>query len=250
MGGGAGDLAGTAAEVLGTSVYDIRPSMQALLSGPAVISVLGDARRADATADALSAAGLPASVVAVKGTRPRFEVRRFAFGDDALVVEDRVGRSRSVEYASIDFLARATVVSTKPAGDLAEKRAMGIGRMLATGLLEARFMRTMNVARPTDVDDMVFAYSGLETPLRLGEKGLLYQGLGEQLAPSRAANFAFVVGELRRRCIHAQYDDRLRQRTVQAQMLGHTLAPDEHVEFAVSLVARCVRGSRPVSAFR
>ncbi len=73
------------------------------------------------------------------------------------------------------------------------------------------------------------------------ESELLYRSLGGVLHPSRAANFAQVVSEVRRRCPQAVYDERLASRPGQAQLLGPSLAPAQHLDVAISVLAGALR---------
>ncbi|HVT14839.1 MAG TPA: hypothetical protein VHQ90_01495 [Thermoanaerobaculia bacterium] len=49
------------------------------------------------------------------------------------------------------------------------------------------------------------------------------------------------MAELRRRCAQAVYDARLAKRGGQAQLLGPTLAPQRHLDVAISVLARALR---------
>ena len=78
-------------------------------------------------------------------------------------------------------------------------------------------------------------------PLAWREDRLQYRSLGKALLPSRHANFAQVVAELRRRCPAAAYDERLATRAGQAQLLGPTLSTDDHLDVAISVLAAALR---------
>jgi hypothetical protein len=248
--GDAGSLAKLAADVLGGTAYDYRASLNA--HGPAVLRVLGDPREAEAVRAALERAGFHASVVAVRGGDPHFEARQFVLGEEVLEVENRTGTRRRVPYSAVDLLLRASAVSTVSTTKIVEERKFSLGRSLMSGgLVNTRVQRTKKTTRSTDSDEILFIYDTDDSePVVMAEKGLLYQSLGSKLAPSRAANFLFVVDELRRRCARAGFDERLRQRPAQAQTLGRTLSPEDHLHFAAALVAASVRGRRPFAAFR
>lgn len=70
---------------------------------------------------------------------------------------------------------------------------------------------------------------------------LTYESFGPRRQPSRAANFAVLVAELRRRCPAAVYDERLLTRAGQARVLGPALSPGEHRDVAITLLVRVLR---------
>jgi hypothetical protein len=67
---------------------------------------------------------------------------------------------------------------------------------------------------------------------------LLACGAGPNAKPARAANFTYVVGELRKRNAQAAFDDRLLTRAGQLQVFGPMLVPEEHQDTAAALLAR------------
>ncbi len=232
-------LASKVVSVLGGVAYDVRASLAVPGGGPSVLTVVGDPQRAQALCAGLRGQGLVAQVVPVKEDRPYFDVRRFSLGPTSIEVEDRDGLRRSLPYMSIDGLIRAsavrTTVSTK---NVRERKFSPVRSMLSGGLVNTEVKVTKKTSRSTDSDELLFVYVGGEEPLRFSEQALQYQGLGEALQPSRLANFMFVVEALLKACPRARFDERLRRRAVQSQVLGRTLSADDYVEFAVHLVAR------------
>ena len=236
-------LARAAAEVLGGTPYDVRAAMNVPEGGPAVLLVTTDAGLAGATRAGLEHAGFTASLVEVKQPRPRIEARRFEFGGSALAVEDRQGVATEVQYAAIELLLRATAVTQSSTTATVKERKFSLAHSALTGgLINTTVKRSQQTTRSTDSDEVLYVFAGGGPPLRLSEHELQYQGLGAATQPSRAANFQYTVTELHRRAPGASFDERLRRRAVQSQMLGHTLSPDEHLEFAVDLIASSRRG--------
>ena len=73
------------------------------------------------------------------------------------------------------------------------------------------------------------------------ENSLVYDSLGPAVQLTRAANFIYLVAELRRRCPDALYDERLLSRTGQATLLGPSLNPEENLIVATALLSKVLR---------
>ena len=230
-----------AAQVLGVTAFDVRPSMTA--EPPAVLVVMAEADRAAATVAALRRAGIHATVRPVGGAPQWLDVRQLEFGDHGLRVADRSSGPIDVPYAEIDALIRVIASTTQSSTMEVRERKLSVARSLMTGgLMNTKVEKKQVTTRQTDSDELLYVYRGSARPLRLSEAGMTYQGLGAALQPSRLANFTFIADELRRRAAHAGFDDRLRKRANQGRILGRTLSVDAHLEFAVSLVAAALRG--------
>jgi hypothetical protein len=231
-------LAAAAASVLGVTAFDVRPSLNVPGGGPAVIVVLGDPQQAMATAEGLGKVGFVARVVAVDGQPPRFDVREFSLAPAALEVAERSGARHAVPYASIRSLIRASPVSSKTkTKTVRETKFSPVRSVLSGGLVNTKVVQSKKTTKTTDSSELLVVYTETTPPLYFAEQELLYQGLGAQLQPSTHANFAFIVDELRRRCPTATVDERLRRRNIQGQVLGRTLAPEQYLPFAITLVA-------------
>lgn len=73
------------------------------------------------------------------------------------------------------------------------------------------------------------------------ETGLSYDSLGSARQLASTANFAYLVRELRRRCVDAVYDERLLTRPAQAALLGPRLSPENNLAVATCLLAKVLR---------
>ncbi|MBV1861225.1 MAG: hypothetical protein KUG77_22600 [Nannocystaceae bacterium] len=240
------DLAQRAVEVLGGTAYDVRASLTVPGGGPAVLAVVAEPDRAQAYRAGLEARGIRAAVVSVRADRPDFDVRRFSLGPTSLEVEDREGRRRSVPYASVDVLIRASAVQTTVSTKTVRERKFNpVRSVLSGGLVNTSVKVTKKTQRDTDSDELLFLYTGGALPLRLSERTLQYQGLGDALQPSRMANFLYMAKAIVTGCPRARVDERLRRRSFQSQLLGRTLSPDDHLDFAVHLVAQSLQRPLP-----
>ncbi len=240
------DLAQRAVEVLGGTAYDVRASLTVPGGGPAVLAVVAEPDRAEVLRAGLQARGMNAAVVSVRADRPYLDVRRFSLESRAVEVEDRDGRQRSVPFASVDVLIRAsaveTMVSTKT---VRERKFSPVRSVLSGGLVNTSVKVTKKTQRETDSDELLFLFTGGALPLRMSERTLQYQGLGDALQPSRMANFLFMANAIVTGCPRARFDERLRRRSFQSQLLGRTLSPDDHIDFAVHLVAQSLQRPLP-----
>jgi hypothetical protein len=239
-------LAKTAAKALGLTAYEVTASMNVPEHGPAVLAVLADLDEAQAYAAALRLAGFESTVISVRDAISGlhdFLVRSFEFGSITLHVEDRQGRSRDVAYADVDLLIRATRVTAEKDVRIVRKREFSLASAIVSGgLINTRVKETKHSTTKVDADELLFVYlAGEPCPIAFDHSDLLYQALGASMQPSRAANFVHLVTTLRNRCPGAQFDERLRQRSIQSQTLGRTLNPDSHLDFAIALVAASKR---------
>jgi hypothetical protein len=235
-------LAKAAADVLGVTAYDVRASMQVPGGGPSVLTVLGDRTRAEATREGLERAGFDARVVSVQPEAQQVDVRTFELGPHGLTVQTRGGTQTHLPYEDIRLLVRATAVTTQTkTKTMRERKFAPMRTVLSGGLVNTKVQTTKKTTHTTDSTELLYAFGSADTPVRMAEDTLLYQGLGPALQPSRTANFARLVQELRRRCPRAAFDERLRRRNVCSQILGRTLSPDDFMDLAVTLVASSVR---------
>ncbi|MGH1342459.1 MAG: hypothetical protein ACRBN8_12945 [Nannocystales bacterium] len=240
------DLAQRAVEVLGGTAYDVRASLTVPGGGPAVLAVVAESDRAEALRAGLEARGMRTTVVSVRADRPMLDVRRFSLEPRSLEVEDRDGRRCSVPFSSVGVLVRASAVETKVSTKTIRERKFNPMRsVLSGGLVNTSVKVTKKRQRETDSDELLFLFSRGSPPLRLSERNLQYQGLGDALQPSRMANFLFTANAIVQGCPRARLDERLRRRSFQSQLLGRTLSPDEHIDFAVHLVAQSLQRPLP-----
>ena len=241
--GDTGALAVAAAQVLGVTAYDVRAAFNAPGGGPAVIAAFGDPDQAEAARAGLVGAGLHVRVVEAAPRLPHMEGRSFELTDAALVVTDRQGQRRDVRYGDVDLLVRAKAMTSRETVTTERERKFDLGRaVLSGGLINTKTRKTETRSRSTRTEDLLFVFTRADTPLRMSDAELQYQGLGAAIQPSRMANFQYLVAELARRCPRATLDERLRHRAAQTQLLGHTLSPDTYLPFAIGLVADSLRG--------
>jgi hypothetical protein len=243
-------LARQLATVLRKTVYEASSRVRAPGGGPSVIASFAAPRAAHETAAVLTACGFDTLLLddgAIEADERRFLVRRFELGTDAMIVESR-GARLEVPYPHIDLLLRGVQITARrpaaatPAGGT---RKISLARAALTGGLI--LTKPVHPARRQAIEErqgFLHLYGRGLPPLVWREGELLYRSLGGVLHPSREANFAQVVSELRRRCPHAAYDERLASRSGQAQLLGPALSPAQHLDVAISVLAGALRSAR------
>lgn len=235
-------LAKAAAAAIGGTAYDVMASMNVPQGGPAVIAVNADPGAAEAVRAALSRAGFHAAVHGVEPDFPHVDVRRFELGAHALSAEERGGQTFEIPYSTVDLLIRVTAVTTTSSTATVRERKFNLARSaLSGGLINTKTQKTTKTTRETDSEDLLYVFSSGATPLRMVDKDLQYQGLGAAIAPSRTMNFAYTVKAIQSQCPQAHFDERLRRRAAQGQILGRVLSPDDHLGFAIAMIARSVR---------
>ncbi|MEK6777610.1 MAG: hypothetical protein AABY87_12155 [bacterium] len=235
------NLAKSLASVLGVTVYETRPRLNVPGGGPSVVASFADLRQAEETAQKLRAAGLTAVVLApdaMESDASRFAVRRFELTDQGIRAESRQGKSPEVLFRDADLILRGTSIVRQTETETIGKRKLDIGRAVMTsGLSITKTEKSTRETTTESREGFFHLYSKGGPVLVFREFEVLYESLGPAMQPSRAANFIYILNELRRRCPHARYDDRLVNRSGQAQLLGPLLSPEEHLDIAISLLA-------------
>lgn len=241
-------LARQLASVLRKTVYEASSRVRAPGGGPSVIASFAAPRAAHETAAVLTAAGFDTLLLddgAIESDERRFLVRRFELGADAMIVESRGARRLETRYADIDLLLRGVELTAHrpaPAVPAGRSRKISLTRAALTGgLMLTKAVQPAQRRAIEQRQGFLHLYGRGLPPLVWRESELLYRSLGEVLHPSREANFAQVVNELRRRCPLAAYDERLASRSGQAQLLGPSLSPAQHLDVAISVLAGALR---------
>jgi hypothetical protein len=242
-------LARQLATVLGKTVYETSSRVRAPGGGPSVIASFAEPGPAGETADLLRARGFDTLLVDegdLEADGRRFVVRDFELGPEHMRVASRDSQME-VPWGAIELMLRGVQITRRrraPAPGSGTTRKFSFTRAaLSGGLL---LTKPVPAARPAAVDEregFLHLYGAGLPPLVWRENELRFQALGEKLQPSRLANFGAVVGELRRRCARAAWDERLATAAGQAQLLGPALSPDQYLDVAITLLAGALRQS-------
>lgn len=238
--------AGALATALKVTAHEALMRLRAPGSGPLTVAVLADKAQAEGLAGGLRSAGFETAVLTpadMAREAGAWVVRRFGFGADALHVETAEGESLEVPFSDIELIMRGIGIVRSTSTETGKTRSLSIGRAVLTGgMMISKTTRTRREVTDEQRQGFVNVYSGEGPVLVFRENALSYDSLGEALKPSRAANFAYLVSELRRRCPGGLYDERLLSRAGQAALLGPTLNPEEHLALASALLAKVLLG--------
>jgi hypothetical protein len=230
---------------LGTTVYDALVRVRVPGKGPFIIAVYNEKNIAFERAEKLGAAGFRPLVLGqdeVETDEMRTIVRRFLFSESELQIEARTGDPVKIEFALIDTIIRGTRIGHTTETETVKGRKFDAGRAILSGGLVLTKSEKVTQESTTELrEGFIQVYSGNRQPLLFLESALLYGSLGAALQPTRTANFARFLAELRQRCPDAVYDDRLLTRAGQSQLLGPMFDPEKNLNLTVSLLLRSLR---------
>jgi len=239
------DLAEALAAALGTTAYEARSRLRYPGKGPLVAASCQDRGAAEKIAERLVSGGFDAMVLAqdeIDTESEQFIVRKFRLDDEALDIESGKGQHLTIEYRSIDLLLRGTSIAGKTEIETSKERKFSLGRtVISGGLVMSRTKKITREIKTEAREGFFNLYSGSAPTLVFRESALGYDAPGFALKPSRVANFAYLISELRQRQPDAAFDDRLLRRAEQAALLGPLLSPEEFLNVATSLLAKILR---------
>jgi hypothetical protein len=232
-------------EAMGTLFYDALVRVRVPGKGPLIVAAYAEKNIALEKTEKLRAAGFRSLVLGqdeVETDGRSALVRKFLFGDCELEIEARTGDAVRTAYGLIDTIIRGTRIVQTSETETVKEQKFDAGRAILTGGLMMTKSVKITQQSTTDVrEGFIYLYPGNRHPLVFLESALLYDSLGPALRPTRAANFAFVLDELKRRCPGAVYDDRLLSKAGQARLLGPMFEPESHLDIAISLLSRSLR---------
>jgi hypothetical protein len=227
------------ATALGLTPYEARARAQG--PAPRVVATFGQRAPADRAAEVLEAAGLDPLVVGddqIESDARRLLVRSFVLGPASVRFVLRDGRSFEVAAADFTLLLRGTRIRRDSRTEVTTERRLSVGKAMLTGGLIMTSDKKKETTISTEVREGFLSLYAATTPdLLVGETTVLYEGLGPAMAPTRAANFARLVAELRSLAATAVYDERLLTRAGQAQVLGGVLGPEPFLDVATTVLA-------------
>jgi len=238
-------LSGALSEALGCTAYEALSRLRVPGSGPVIVAVSAAVEPAEALIKKLGAGGFNALLLKeddIAADRGRFVVWKFRFGRDALIVESRKTEDLAVDYSNINLILRGTSITQTTSTETVKEKKFDPGMALLTSGLKMTKTREKILESTTQTrEQFLHVYAGELQPLVFREGELVYDSLGTALQPTRAANFSYLIEELRRHSTEAIYDDRLLTRAGQIQMLGPLLSPEDHLDAAISLLAKFLR---------
>jgi len=226
-------LAGALSAALGCTAYEALSRLRVPGSGPVIVAVSAAVEPAEELIKKLRTNSFDTILLKedeIESGASRFIARKFRFGEDELIAVSGAGESLAVDYASVDLLIYGTSISHGTIRETVKEKKFAPGMALLTcGLKMTKTTKKILESTPQTREGFLFLCAGEHPSLLFREGGLVYDSLGAALQPTRRANFSYLIGELRRHCPDALYDDRLTTRSGQLQTLGPVLSPEEHL---------------------
>ncbi len=239
------DLAEALAKALGSTVYEVRSQLRVPGKGPLVVASCRDREAGEKISDKLESGGFDAIVLGqdeIEAASDQFMVRKFRLDNEALYVESGKEQNLTVDYRSIDLILHGTSIAGNTVSETVKERKFSLGRtVLSSGLVTKRTKKFTREIKTEEREGFFNLYANTLPTLVFRETIVMYDSPGFALKPSRVANFAYLISELRKRQPDAAFDDRLLRRAEQAALLGPLLSPEEFLHVATSLLARILR---------
>lgn len=236
------EAAKTLAAVFGKTAYEMRLRLLVSETEPLVVALILDKQKAEETVAALTRKGVNAFVLSkdeIELDKKRFFARTFELNNDFFRVESRQGQNIDLNYSSIKTMLFGSSISVHSEKEVVKDKKFSIGRTLMTqGLIRNKTVKRQVRTDEQTRERFLHIFSPDCPTVVLKENSLLYNSLGREMQATRAANFTYLVKELKKRSPGANFNDRLLSRSGQSQMLGAMLTPEEHLDIAITLLAR------------
>jgi len=227
------------AQILDLAPLEARRHLQP--PGPRLGATCGDRARAQDLHRQLVQAGFSALLLAgedVPDDGQRFPVRSFRLEPAALEVTARDGRSLTMPYGALRLVLRGVARESRTQVETSVQRRLSLTKAVVTGGLLASSEKKVETKSTTEQrEGFVHLYADGLPCLLLREGELLYQGLGPLLQPTRTANWATLLRELRRLAPAATVEERLTTTAGQSAILG-TLSPEHFLDVAAALLVQ------------
>lgn len=239
-------LAGTLADALGVTKLEALSRLRVPGGGPLIIRPFAAHNPAGRLAARLESGGFRALILNgedIAAEAGRKTIKKFGLGERDLRVELTDGGSLVVAYQDIDLILRGTEITVRTDTETTRKRSLSLGRAVLTGgLVMTKTTKTVRDVTTGEREGFLTLYTSDKPILLFRENILVYESLGQAMKQSRVANFNYLAEELHKRCPGATYDERLANRSAQAALLGPTLTPEKHLDVAIALLAKVLRG--------
>jgi hypothetical protein len=236
------DLVKALAEALGVLPFEAKQRL--IGGGPAVIARFADAAAAHSLAQRLTQAGLKPLVIDSNTVRNdgRLMAQRFILGTESLQIETANGGRTEVPFNTVDLLLPGFGTTSVTETHTITERKFSLGKTLLFGGIPMTKKVTRQEEETTEEHRRyLYLYLAGRPPFLFGQHIVKYDGLGAAMQVSQELNFTYLLGELRRRCGNAVYDDRLLNRQAMAHLLGPARNPETDLDLATTILARTLR---------
>jgi hypothetical protein len=233
------------AALMGVTVYEALARLRAPGDGPKVVAVFAEHEKAAQLAGRLRSGGFNSAVltaVEIEAESRHRIVKKFTLGERDLGLETAGGGSLIIAYGDVELILRGTQIGHTTEIQTSKERSLSLGRAVITGgMMISKTKKTVREVNTQQREGFFSLYARGAPSLVFRETALFYETLGPALKLSGAANFLFLLNELRRRCPGARYDERLLNRPGQVALLGPSLDPEKHLGVATALLAKVLR---------
>lgn len=241
------EAAGRLAKALGLSLYEARQRLGpgAGLAGPVVVGAFAEKERAGELTEKLNQSGFETILLTDEELQAEAgmpSAKGFALGEGQLIIRLTDGGALSVPYTGIRLIIRGRKFGTSVRTETKVEKKFDITRAVLTqGMILHKKQKTERDITTMEHEGFANLYCGGGLPpVALLENRLLYDSLGPALKPVRAANFAYLVQELRRRCPQARCDERLLNKLAYSSMLGPSLHLEKYPYAATALLVKAL----------
>lgn len=239
-------LGGKLAEALGVTPYEALSRLRIPGNGPIVVAVFADGGEAAGLVEKLRATGFQATLLSdgeIAASAGLLPVRRFGLGEETLHCESLQGGGFDISYGEIAVILRGTRMAVSVSTETVKSRSFSPGRaIISGGMMLSKTTKTTREIAHQERANFFMLYAADGHAFLFNETGLAYDSLGSARRPTSAANFSYILDELRRRCVDAVYDERLLKRPAQAALLGPRLSPEANLAVATGLLAKVLSG--------
>lgn len=241
-------MAGDLARALEAAESEALMRLRAQGNGPFIVRLFAEHEQADRLASRLKSVGFHTVVLSpvdIEAETRRLIVKKFSLGEQHLHARLKDGSDITAAYRDIELILRGAKIASRTEIETTKQRSLSLGRAVLTGgIVLTKTEKIVNETTTAEREGFLSLYSGNKTIIYFLENALAYDSLGSAMKPSRSANFAYLAAELRSRCPHAPYDDRLLNKAGITMLLGPMLNPETHLDVATALLSKTLRGAR------
>ena len=152
-------------------------------------------------------------------------------------------RRKFVTYKDIKFILPSVQRRGIAKENSVTERKLSIGRtVMMGGLPMSKKVTRQETVLNDEYEHVLYLCGGNRARLVCGQNSMAFEGLKDEIKPTREMNYKLFISKIRQSCPDAVYDDRLMKRSAQAKLLGPTLNPDSFIDLAVDILVTAAIG--------
>ncbi|PLX93013.1 MAG: hypothetical protein C0621_08675 [Desulfuromonas sp.] len=226
------------AALLQLTLFDLRQRLYT--TGPVVVARFAAEEMARERLQALLTAGFSGFAIdsSALDDIPCLLPRSLCFTPEELTLSLQNDEQLNLPYLQLDAL----IVATRSIGQnqfiTTTQRSFSLGKTLMAGGIPMTKKKVTKEQVAEEGQERVLYLASGEKRLLFREQGMSYEGLGEDMKPTREQNFTTLLSRLRRRAPNAAYDERLLTKAMLNRLLGPLPNPQEHLRLAAEILVR------------